>query len=64
MSRKYRDVSKAGRLAVALANKVYFNNDVLRKSGLTSDHGRLEVLDPVSIEEIEDVIREYYQSNV
>ena len=59
-----RDVSKAGRMAVALATEVYFSNAVLRKSGLTSDHGRLEVLDQASMAEIEDVIREYYKSKV
>ena len=61
-NRKYKDVSKAGRMAVALATEVYFSNDVLRKSGLTSDHGRLEVLDQASMAEIEDVIRQYYKT--
>ena len=51
-------------MAVALATDVYFNNDVLRKSGLTSDHGRLEVLDSASMVEIEDLIRDFYRSKV
>ena len=49
---------------MALATEVYFSNDVLRKSGLTSDHGRLEVLDQASMAEIEDVIRQYYKTKV
>ena len=40
---------------MALATEVYFNNDVLRKSEVTSDHGWLEVLDPASMVEIEDL---------
>ena len=63
-NRKYKDVSKAGRVAVALATEVYFSNDILRKSGLTSDHGRLEVLDSESMAEIEDIIRNYYRTKV
>ena len=49
---------------MALATEVYFSNDVLRKSGLTSDHGRLEVLDQAPMAEIEDVIRQYYKTKV
>ena len=49
---------------MALATEVYFSNDVLGKSGLTSDHGRLEVLDQASMAEIEDVIRQYYKTKV
>ena len=47
-------------MAVALATEVYFSNDILRKSGLTSDHGKLEVLNAASIVEIEDIIHTYY----
>ena len=51
-------------MAVALATEVFFTNDVLKKSGLTTDHGRLEVLDPAAMADIEEIIRKYYRGKV
>lgn len=63
-NRSWQEPSKAGQLAAKLAQEVFFGDKVLAASSLTGDRGRLDVLDPDKMDEIEDIIIHLYRKKV
>ena len=60
----FKEPANAGRLAVRLAMEVFFNKELLKEGSLTGDHGKLKVLDPEKISDIEDIFVRMYWGKV
>ena len=56
---KYQDSSKAGELAVRIA-VILFGEDVMRRSGLGDNQGKLCALDENKMKEIENIVTRVY----
>lgn len=57
---RYKDVSKAGELAVRLA-VIIIGENTLRQSGLGDNQGKLNPLDDKKMEEIEGIVKRVYK---
>lgn len=62
--RLFKDASNAGRLAVQLATKMFFDEKTLGESSLTGEHGKLKILDEERLADIEDIILRIYRGKV
>ena len=62
--RAYQNPASAGNMAVQLALQVFFDKNILKASSFTGDRGRLHILDPEKVDEIEDVIIRMYRGKV
>ena len=56
----FKDLANAGRLAA----KVLFDEETLKASSISGDHGKLKILDPDKISNIEDIVIRMYRGKV
>ena len=60
----FKDPANAGRLAVRLAADVLFDEETLKASSISGDRGKLKILDPNKISDIEDIVIRMYRGKV